>query len=331
MAVLLDSDLSDTIKTMIMNGGVLTLISPYISDFKGWGDTKGSKVIDDRKYLTELLVSATLEEDGRVIIITDKESKNRFYSKGIIDEIKKRDDTFWIYLYEIDKLHAKLFFKSKMAVVGSSNMTFPALKKNIELGVFIDNNDDLLLLREFIGELIINSDSLNEQAKILKQNLKKTGLLKKEIIFDIVELIAHSHYLYRTTKIHCIWESLEEPKILSKLAFFLDKFDDERKITDKRLPEVYEPKKLSKKDLLWEKYAREELKIKGKKIKDVLELWNKYFSGKITKPINLNDFRINYENPIKLPDTKTFTVDMHEILSELIEERMKSPIRKIKR
>lgn len=332
MTILFDRDLSDTIKGIIMQDGVLTLISPYISDFKGWGNTKGTKITSERHYLTELLVSGTLEEDGRIIIITDKDSKNRIYSKGILKEIQKRDDTFWIYVYEIDKLHAKLFFNSQFGIVGSSNLTFPALEKNIELGLGTNLRNDLFKLRSFIGELIMKSNGLNEQAKLLKTNLKKHHLLKAGIIFDIVELIAHSHYLYRTTKIYCIWYSLKEPKILLELAPILDKFDNERKDIDKRLLKAYSPTNDKGVKPILKRYWKEELKIKEKQIKNIIKIWEKYLSGKISKSTNVRKFFIQYKNPIKLPESRVVgSVNMNEIVAKLIEERIKSPIPRIKK
>ena len=281
--------------------------------------------------MTELLVSGTLEEDGRIIIVTDKDSKNRIYSKGIIEEIQKRDDTLWVYIYEIDKLHAKLFFNSRLAIVGSSNLTFPALKKNIELGVGVSLMKDLLELKIFIGELIIKSDGLNEQAKTLKINLKEQNLLKKGVIFDIIELMAHSHYLYRTTKIHCIWHSLKEPNVLLNLATILDKFDNERRYTDKTLPEIYSPNKDDSTSLI-RRYYEEELLIKERQIRDVIKVWKMYLTGKISKPTDVRKYFVQYKNKIRLPGSKVIgTVDMNEVLAKLIEERMNSPIPKIKK
>ena len=305
MRILYGSNLSESIKNMLKDGGVIVLVSPYISDFNPWRkNSKGKRIKEKGYHLTESLVMGSLEEDGRIIIITDENSKIRKYSKVIIDEIVEREDTFWIYLFEIDKLHAKLYFKSKEAIIGSANLTYPAIKRNLELGVHLtyEEEREMFGIRNFIGGLIIQSKPLNKQSNLLIKNFKKQNLFKEKIIFDVLELIAYSHYLHRTTKIHCIWNKFDEPKILKKLSKILNKFDNITKDTDEDLPKFYSP---INDDVLDKgkirKYFQMELKIKERKIKDVINLWRRYLSGQINRPILIWKYLPRYSNPIKLP------------------------------
>lgn len=329
MEILYKKKLSETIKEMVMDGGVLSLVSPYISDFKPWGNSKGTKIKNKKKYLTELFIKNTLECDARLLIITDKKSKDRLYSKGILKEILNRRDSFWIYLFELDKLHAKLFFNSYEAIIGSANLTYPALKHNVELGVYVSRKDGnaMVQLSKFIGELVINSKPLNKPAKVLKAALKKNNLLKNEILFNVIELLAHSSYLYRTTKIDCIWFPFKEPPVLEKLGKILDKFDDERKREDKTLPKVYHPNSdFDSFEPISKKYYKEDLKIRAKRIRDVIKLWEKYFAGKILKPMIIRKHFVNYKNPIKLPKQKLTKKKARELWDKLDKRYKNDPV-----
>ncbi len=332
MKVLYKEKLFKAIQRIIMNGGVIGFVSPYISDFKLWDNYKGTKIKESKYYLPELLVSGTLEEEGRIIIITDDKSKNRRYSKKIIKEIKERKDTFWIYLFEIKNLHAKLFLNSREGIVGSSNLTYKALRNNIELGILVSgsNEEEFNSLKKFIGNLFIHSKPLNKVAEKLRKNLIKQNLLKEEIIFDVISLIAHSHYLYRTSKIMCFEYSLVEPLVLKKIEKLLKKIDTDNIDISNSIPKVY--RKIICKDNE-RKYWVEEFNIKIKKIRDILKIWEKYSSGKILKPINIRKYFRNYKNrynpPANLGILKYNEKNTFRAVAECIEERIREKKSKI--
>ncbi|NQU86076.1 MAG: hypothetical protein HQ541_09975, partial [Mariniphaga sp.] len=230
------------------------------------------------------------------------------------------------YLFEIKKLHAKLFLNSTEGIVGSSNLTYKALKNNIELGVLVSSSDrkGISNLKEFIGHLLIYSQPLNKAAKDLKRNLIRQGLLRAGIIFDVVDLIAYSGYLYRTSKIMCFERSFKECPTLKKMEDLLKKLDSTCTTgISSRISKIY--KKITC-DSNESKYWKEEFDIKIKKIKDVLVAWDQYYSGKILEPINIRkcfkDYRNQYDPPTNLKILKYNEKEAFRIVAECIEERM---------
>lgn len=273
MVVLFGERLSKEIKRVLIENPVIFLVSPYISDFDVYGDFKGAKLLDIEKNLTEFFILQTLEEDGRVILITDKKSKERIYSKGILSQIKSIKHANWIFIYEVDKLHAKLFLGKREAILGSSNLTSPALRKNLELGKLIKEKKDIKNLKLFVGELIIKGKPYNIPAKKLKDSLKKNGLLKKELVCDVINLLSYSYYLYRTTKILCYWIKISVPRIVDELGKIIFNIEEEHINWDeykKRTSGIV----FTKKERV---YLQKKINKKCEKIKELIKSMEKLF------------------------------------------------------
>lgn len=323
MAILIGEQILHNVGRILAYGGMLGLVSPYLSDFKYWGDGRGSTK-KQRKYLTELLLSATLEEDGRIFLVTDPESPSRHYSKHLIQEITSHEFGFWIYLFTVPGLHAKLIYNDGEAIVGSANLTYSAFKRNIEIGFHVTEQDDLSRIKQFVNSLIFAGTPGNRAAEDLKNKLSKVGLWNQENIFDLTRLIAYAHYLLRTTRIHCILHSLDEPSELSSFRIFLNTLESDYEEHNPSLEKLYKALTDST-DAHMSSYYAEELQIAVRKIADVRKVFDHLITRDITGSFNYTEYLGSYENKYQLPPTKVWHVinaDHMRIVSKLVEEKL---------
>jgi len=322
MSVLVDGDLVKCVGRILACGGVLGLVSPYLSDFKYWGDLRGSN--RDKKFLTELLLSATLENDGRVLLITDPESLEREYSRDLLQEIIRHKWCYWIYLFTVPSLHAKLLFRNDEAVVGSANFTYSAFARNIELGFHVTGGPDLTRLKAFLNSLVAQGTPENEAALELKTRLAAAGLWRQESLFDIIRLTAYAHYLLRTTRIHCIWHSLEEPPPLTAFRGFLNSLESDYEDRGLPLRQRYSP--ITDGTDAHAEYYKEELSISVRKIEDVQALFDQLLRGEIDEPFEYRNYLREYENSLTPPPMKHIRLTAEEemrIVAMLLEDRIK--------
>jgi len=321
MTVLTGSDLVSRVGTILATGGVIGLVSPYLSDFKYWGDLRGSRRA--RKFFTELLLSATLENDGRVFLITDPESLEREYSRDLLQEIIRREECFWVYLFTVPSLHAKLLFRNDQAVLGSANFTQSAFARNLELGYHVTSEPDLVQLKAFLNSLVVQGDARNQSAKALKQKLAAAGVWRQENLFDVVRLIAYAHYLLRTTRIHCIWHSLEEPRALDEFKRFLNSLESDYEDAGPSLCEVYSP--IADRTDEYAGYYAEEVSIAVRKMKDVRKLFERVLSRDLEGAFDYGDYLPEYENRLRAPPVTKIRMTEEwqaQIVAALVEARI---------
>jgi len=323
VSVLTNETLLQNVGRILASGGVLGLVSPYLSDFKYWGSGRGSQR-KNKKFLTQMLLSATLENDGRVFLVTDPESPSRPYSKNLIEEITNHKLCFWVYLFLVPNLHAKVVCNNYEAIIGSVNLTYGGFKKNVEIGYHLSKQQDVSDVKSFINNLVYEATPGNPAAEALKSNLTAEGLWNKSNIFDMVNLISYGHYLLRTTRIHCIWHRLEEPPELVAFRSFMAKFESEHGGLGVTLEDVYEP--LDEDDDSKD-YNLYELKNNLKRIKDVIKLFHILQVGDITGPFDYFKYTRKYKNPKEPPPITVLHISEEEnmeLVSRLIEERIKT-------
>jgi len=151
------------------------------------------------------------------------------------------------------------------------------------------------------------------------------GLWREASIFDVVRLIAHAHYLLRTTRIHCIWHSLREPSELEEFRIFLNSLESDYEDVAPPLEEDYKP--LTNESDPYASYYQEELSIAIRKIQDVREIFDQLLAREIdgafeySDYINVNEYVNMFPRP---PITKIRMRPKYqmEIVAKLIEQRI---------
>jgi len=322
MSVLTGPDLIEHVGTILGCGGVLGLVSPYLSDFKYWGNLRGSQ--RTKRFLTEILMSATLENDGRVLLVTDPESLERTYSRDLLQEIMHLERSFWIYVFTVPALHAKLLLRNDQAIVGSANFTYSAFARNVEVGYHVTDESDLSELKAFVNALVLSANPVSRSALELKNKLVAARLWRQDCLFDVVRLVAFAHYLLRTTRIHCIWHSLEEPQELVEFRRFINELESDHEEVGGTLQAHY--KALTDPHDKFADYYREQLSISVRKMQDARRILERVTSKEVKGPFDYRDSIPDYENPYDAPPITRIemTAELQkQIVAALIEERVK--------
>ena len=143
----------DKIRTELINliedaNKMLVIISPYISLEKmgEWEDiVKKLKEKADKRLFLEIHI--------RKDYYDIREKKNKEKTKEEVENIFKGISLDNIYTHE--KLHAKLYFNEKTALVTSMNLWGSSMDKNIELGYLLRNSEYEEVRKKFYEEYLV--------------------------------------------------------------------------------------------------------------------------------------------------------------------------------
>ncbi|AIS31982.1 hypothetical protein BRM9_1166 [Methanobacterium formicicum] len=177
MLVDFDIILGELFNSRFMDGGILTIVSPWIGDVKYYMGCCGffsniPLVSGDYLSLSELIDEILLNNNSIVKIVTLKPDTRKY--NGINNKFSENELNF---LYDRSKNGAKIYFSDSLhlkfilgeygVVFGSYNVTFSGRYKNIEDGNFAPSSSKVYF------DKVKRCNDIIEKSKLISSNTLK--------------------------------------------------------------------------------------------------------------------------------------------------------------